>query len=375
MRSPLSKKNIQLISINNSTLLRIMLIGLALYFLFFIREVVGIVFVAWVLSSALSPFVALMHRYHVPRWATILVTYLAIIAVIIVLFALLIPAIVAQLTDVTVNFSTEYAPQLAALLDRLNLSGDTISTQLQQNLASITQNVGQITSGVFGAVGQFFNMLLTLIAILVLAFYMTIDEDGMRKFVRSVAPLKYHPYLVQKLNRIQDRMGAWLRGQLLLMLIISSLVTFALWALGVKYALLLGLIAGFMEFIPIVGPIVSAVPAVFFALTDSPFKGLAVLILYVVVQQLENNLIAPRVQSKAIGIHPLILLIMILVGFKVAGVPGVLFAIPATIIIWILLEDFFKEKEAADMSLEVDEQAGELPSEEKSISTPHLPKE
>lgn len=368
MPNPLSKRPIQLISINNSTLLRIVLIGLALYFLFFIREVVGIVFVAWVLSSALSPFVALMHRHHIPRWLTILVTYMAIVAVIIALFALLIPAIIDQLTEITLNFSTDYAPQLEKLLDTLHLSGQSIADQVQQNLASITQNVGSITSGVFGAVGQFFNLLLTLVAVLVLAFYMTIDEDGMKKFVRSVAPLKYHPYLVQKLNRIQERMGAWLRGQLLLTLIISSLVSFALWALGVKYALLLGIIAGFMEFVPVVGPIVSAVPAIFFALTDSPFKGLAVLILYVVIQQLENNLIAPRVQSKAVGIHPLILIIMILIGIQVAGVPGVLFAIPATIIIWIMLEDFFKEKEAADMSLEVDEA-------DKLISTPELPKE
>lgn len=354
---PFSFQPVQRISISNSTLLRVVLIGFILYFLFYIRSVLGVVFIAWVLSSALDPFVDKLERYRIPRWVTILGTYFVIVAVIIAVFSLLIPAVVQQLTDVTVNFAPVYGPRLDELLSRFNVTGQNIAEQIQQNLSSITQNAGKITSGLFGAVGQILSLLATTLIILVMAFYMTIEEEGIKKFVRSVAPLKYHPYLVQKLNRIQERMGAWLRGQLLLMLIIGSLSAFGLWALGVKYSLLLGIIAGFMEFVPVVGPILAAVPALFFAVTESPFKGLAVLILYIVIQQLENHLIVPRVMSRAVGINPLVVLIVILIGASIAGVIGVLLAVPATLILWILLEDFFKEKEAADTSLETDEAA------------------
>lgn len=360
MRSNLfSKGSVQKISISNSTLLRVILFGLILYFLFFIRDVLGVVFIAWVFSSALDPFVDRMQRYKVPRWVSILTTYLVVVALVALLVSLLIPAITAQLFDVTANFSTVYGPHLDELLRSFNISGQSVTQQIQENLSSVTQNVGKITTGLFGAVGQFITFVFTVMAIMVMTFYMTIEEEGIKKFVRSIAPLKYHPYLVQKINRIQERMGAWLRGQILLMLIIGSLTTLGLWALGVKYALLLGMIAGFMEFIPVVGPIISAVPAVFFALTESPFKGLAVLILYIVIQQLENHLIVPRVMSRAVGLNSLVVLIMILIGAKVAGVVGVLLAIPATLIVWILLEDFFKEKEAADTSLETDEEGPE----------------
>lgn len=358
---PFSFQPVQRISISNSTLLRVVLIVFVIYFLFYIRSVIGVVFIAWVLSSALDPFVDYLERYRVPRWVTILATYLVIIAVIVAVFSLLIPAVVQQLTDVTANFSTLYGPRLDELLARFSITGQGIADQIQQNLSSVTQNAGKITSGLFGAVGQVLSLLATTLIILVMAFYMTIEEEGIKKFVRSVAPLKYHPYLVQKLNRIQERMGAWLRGQLLLMLIIGSLSAFGLWALGVKYALLLGIIAGFMEFVPVVGPILAAVPALFFAVTESPFKGLAVLILYIVIQQLENHLIVPRVMSRAVGINPLVVLIVILIGASVAGVIGVLLAVPATLILWILLEDFFKEKEAVDTSLETDEDQPEEP--------------
>lgn len=353
--SPFQPSRVQKISITNSTLLRIVLIGVLVYFLFFIRDVLFIVFVAWVLSSALDPFVHVLERYKIPRWLTILLTFVVIIAGITAVFAILIPAVVAQLTDVTVNFSTVYAPRLDSIWSSLHISGQSISEQVQNNLSTITQNVGKLTSGFFGAVGQFLTGVVTLLAIMVMAFYMTVEEEGIKKFVRTVAPLKYHPYLVQKLNKVQGRMGAWLRGQLLLTLIVGSLVAFGLWALGVKYALLLGILAGLMEFIPVVGPVLTAIIATFFGLTDSPFKGLAVLILCIVVQQLEANLIVPRVMSRAVGMNPLVIIISILVGAKFAGVVGVLLAVPAALILWIILEDFFKEKEAAETSLETEE--------------------
>lgn len=343
------------VSITTSTLIRTVLIGLVLFFLFQISDVLGVIFVAWVLSSALDPFVDKMERYRIPRWATLLSTYAVIITVIVILFSLLIPAVGDQLEQVTQNFGTDYGPRLDELVASFHLTGDSISTQIQKNLSSITNNVGQLTSGIFGALGQAISGVVALLAVLVLAFYMTVEEEGIKKFVRSVAPLKYHPYLVQKINRIQSQMGAWLRGQLLLMFVIGSLVTIGLWALGVKYALLLGMIAGFLEFVPVVGPIISAVPAVFFALTDSPFKALATAILFIVIQQLENQLIVPRIMSRAVGINPLVVLIVILIGAKVAGFIGVLLAVPATLILWVLLEDFFKEKEAADLELEGDD--------------------
>ena len=187
---------------------------------------------------------------------------------------------------------------------------------------------------------------------MVITFYMTVEEDGLKKFVRSIAPIEYQPYLVQKTNRIQIKMGGWLRGQLILMLIVGTLSFIGLTILGVPYALVLAVFAGLAEFVPFLGPIIAAVPAVFFAFSDSPWKAVGVIIFYTVLQQLENQVIVPKVMQKAVGLNPIVVITVMLVGAKVAGLMGILLAVPATTIAWIFIGDLFQHKVEADNKLE-----------------------
>jgi predicted PurR-regulated permease PerM len=178
------------------------------------------------------------------------------------------------------------------------------------------------------------------------------EEQGMRRLSIDLAPAKYRPYFAQLFRRIEERLGRWLRGQLFLGLIIAVLTYIGLVSLGVKYALVLALIAGLTELLPAIGPFIGAIPAVIVGLSQDPWKGLFVAILYLVIQQLENNLIVPRVMSKATGLNPVIVIISLLVGAKVAGVIGVILAVPTVLIITTFLEDFLEEKKADDAKLE-----------------------
>ena len=187
---------------------------------------------------------------------------------------------------------------------------------------------------------------------MVITFYMTIEEDGLKKFVRSIAPIEYQPYLVQKTNRIQVKMGGWLRGQLILMFIIGSLTYVGLLILDVPYALVLAIFAGLAEFVPFLGPLIAAVPAVFFSFSDSPWKAFGVVIFYIVLQQLENQVIVPKVMQKAVGLNPIVVIIVMLIGAKVAGLVGILLAVPATTIAWIFFADIFERKIEDDNRLE-----------------------
>jgi predicted PurR-regulated permease PerM len=147
-------------------------------------------------------------------------------------------------------------------------------------------------------------------------------------------------------------LGDWLRGQLILGLIIGTLTLIGLLAFKVEFAVVLALIAGLTELIPIIGPFIGAIPAVIVAFSQDPVLALIVMGLYIVIQQLENNLIVPRVMSKATGLNPVIVIVSILVGGKVAGITGVILAVPTMIIITTFLEDFLEEKKADDMRLE-----------------------
>lgn len=339
------------VTVSAMTIIKIIGVLVCAYFVWMIRDVLGILFVALVLASALDPWVDTLERYRVPRGVSIGLMYLTFLAALGVTVYLVIPPLITQVSDITQSLRT-YAPEIDNMYRLFTNSADTsLSAELQSIMSNLNTTLANFSSSLFNTVATVFGQLATVIFILVITFYMTIEEDGLKKFVRSLAPVHFQPYLVQKTNRIQAKMGAWFRGQLVLMLIIGVLSFIGLFILQVPYALVLACIAGIGEFIPFLGPVISAVPAIFFAYTDSPWKAVAVLIMYVVLQQVENHIVAPQVMKKAVGLNPIVVITVMLIGAKVAGIAGILLAVPATTIIWIFVEDIFQQKKQEDNTL------------------------
>jgi predicted PurR-regulated permease PerM len=150
---------------------------------------------------------------------------------------------------------------------------------------------------------------------------------------------------MQLVNRMQGKIGLWIRGQLILSLIIFSLTFLGLSILGVNYALVLALIAGLTEFVPYLGPTIAAIPAIFLAFTQSPMLALFVLALYYIIQMVENHIIVPKLMQKVVGLNPVISIMVLLVGFKLAGILGAILAIPVVTIASVFLKDLFEKKD------------------------------
>ncbi|MEI6597353.1 MAG: AI-2E family transporter, partial [bacterium] len=182
--------------------------------------------------------------------------------------------------------------------------------------------------------------LVAFILVFVLTFYMTVEEQATKRLVRSLVPLKHQPYLTNLMNRMQDKIGLWLRGQLILSLVIFVLVWIGLTILGVKYAVVLALLAGVMEIVPYLGPIISAIPAVFIAFTQYPMLAVGVLILYYLIQFAENHILVPQVMRRTVGLNPVITIVALLVGAKIAGILGIALAVPVTTAIGVAVGDF-----------------------------------
>lgn len=337
------------VNISTTTIIKIVLIGLAIWFLAAISEVLVIVFVALVLAAAIDPWITRLERTGMARgWAMaiIFVSAAALISLIVILF---VPLVVDQLGKFTQAFPKLYERVFS--LYQNNQDSVALDT-IQKGLQNLNAALSDVTKGIFSSVFGFFGGLVSVIGVLVLTFYMTLEEKGMKRIAIDLAPAKYRPYLIQLFNRIEDKLGDWLRGQLILGLIIGSLTFVGLILLKVEYAVVLALIAGVTELIPIIGPFIGAIPAVIVALSQDPVLALFVMGLYIVIQQLENNLIVPRVMSKATGLNPVIVIVAILVGGKLAGITGVILAVPTMIIIMTFLEDFLEEKKADDLRLE-----------------------
>jgi predicted PurR-regulated permease PerM len=184
--------------------------------------------------------------------------------------------------------------------------------------------------------------------IFLLSFYLSIRKRTVREFVNSLVPEKYQNFLENFINAAKEEIGAWARGMCLLCLFVGGLVYLGLIIMGVKYSLTLAVIAGLFEIIPYVGPWLAGVIAAMVALTQSPSLALFVIIFYLVVQQIENAVISPNIMHRAVGLDPMVVIVALLIGGKLAGPMGMILAVPLATIITILIKYYLRYKKGKE---------------------------
>lgn len=329
------------VNFNISTLaiVKVILTLLIIYFVYLMRDILMILLVALILAILIDPLADLFEKKKLPRVLAVLFVYVILLSLVSLVVVLIIPPITVQFQQLTDKIPTYWEKLKSLGSDELLTKYD--SGTLQNSLKSIEEN---LTRGIFTGIGGIFGGVASFFLVLVLALYMVVEKKELTALARSILPDHYHPYIFQMAGKIKNQMGAWLKGQLVLCLIIGFGVFLGLTFMGVDYALVLGLIAGLFEIIPYVGPWTAAALAVFIALGQSPALALVVLIYFVLLQQAENNLIVPKVMQKAVGLNPIISILAVITGAKIAGFIGVLFAIPVASALSILLQDFFKTK-------------------------------
>lgn len=342
------------IDVSYGTFLKLAVLLLAAGFLYLVRELLLLIFVALVIASAVDPLVDRLHQKRIPRALTVLLVFAVLLSVVGFVVSALVPLIAEQfqqLVQLLPGYLETLANHLAALL---HISpSDLVSSDV---LTSISARAGGgsltgVTTGVTTAVTGLFRGVVSFVIILVLSFYFVVQQDGFRAFIRSILPVRHQTYVSDLTGRIQGQMGLWLRGQLILAFIIFVLTYILLLVLHVPNPLVLALLAGLLEVVPYIGPIVSALPIALVALTISPLTALLALAGCVLIQQLENHLLQPRVMGKVLGLNPLLVIIALLVGAKLAGVLGAVLAVPLTTALTVFISDLFEERESLEERL------------------------
>lgn len=329
-------------SLDNSTkiILRVVVILLSLGFLWLIRDIVVVVLLALVLASAMEPMVDYLTKFKIPRFVSVLGTYIVVIGFFGLLVSLLSPLVIDQAKVLSQNLPS-YAVELQARYPSLTIFlGGTDLTTIVQKL--ITSNSG--SDMIFGRALGLFNGLVAIISVLVISFYLVAADRGMKQFIGDLVPSQYQTTITRLIEKIQRKMGLWVLGQIILSIFIFVLTYIGLTILGVNYALFLAIIAGSLEIVPYIGPFVAAVPAVFFAMIQSPPLVIGVIILYIIIQKTEGYILVPKVMEKTVGTSPLVVLLSLLVGFKLAGVLGILLAVPLAGAITVIIKEFFQDK-------------------------------
>ncbi len=332
------------ININAISVVKILFILVLFYVLFLIKGILAMLFIALILSSAIDPWVDWAQSKRLPRGLAVIFIYLLGLFMVFSAIYLIIPPISKQVNDLVASFPTLIEKASAGLDMVKSYSNEHgLVDNLKKSLSDMATNLPNAAGGVFstlkGVVGGIFSFFI----VLVITFYMAVEEKAIKKIVWSVAPAKYQMYIMGLINRMQQKIGLWLRGQLILSVIIFVLTYVGLSILGVEYALVLALIAGMTEFVPYLGPTLASIPAIFLAFSQSPMLALFVAILYYVIQLTENNIIVPKLMQKVVGLNPIVSIAVLLIGFEIGGIAGAVLSIPVTTALLVFLNDVFDE--------------------------------
>lgn len=355
------------------TALTILLIVAAAFLCYQIRDKILLLFLAIFLSVVIDPGVACLEKWGLPRGFSILLMYIIALTLVLFLVISLIPIIAEQIQQMAVRlidtidaFLADPTFYVRFLNDEINIY---LNTMLQQVLADvytggILQNIeqfGQKLSNaaqgslifVVGVAGSVVQFVVKLVLVLVLAFFFQLEKEKVIRWTRAFFPYRYRRYAEGKAEAIHAKLAQWIRGQMMLSLSIGILVFVALTVLRMPYALTLAVLAAFTEFIPVVGPIIAAIPAIFIALAQTGFfPALIVALVYYGIQWCENNLLVPLIMQRAVGLSPIAIMFAMLVGISfpetIHPILGILLAVPVATILGIFLQDYRLRKGVRD---------------------------
>lgn len=302
---------------------------LLLWFLFIIRDIILLVFLSFILMSAFLPWVEFLEKKRFPRIIGVLLLYIVLIGVILISGGSIVPILINESVRLSHNLP-EYA---RPFLPMLKVDNQTIT----QQLAPFGENLVRLTFGIFGN-------LFSLFTIIIISFYLLLERKNIPGLIMFYTTKSRSDYFAEILNKIEQRLGAWVRGQLSLMISVGILTFIPLLIFQIPYALPLAILAGILEIVPIIGPIISAVPAVLVAIPVSPFMWITVSLIYLVVQLVENNVIIPIVMQKAVGLSPVVVIVALMIGARLAGITGAILSVPIVVTFETILSEYLHKR-------------------------------
>jgi predicted PurR-regulated permease PerM len=317
---------------------------LLLWMLYELRGVLLVLYVSMLLAVGFSPLVRGIERwqrFRIPRWAAILVVYVGGIAIIGVVLSFVVPPLVTQVKQLW-----EDLPQLVDQIQRRLVATGLIEQRWTwSTLLKNVQSPGLAVAGIFSILSTFVGLISTVITVLLLPYYLLVEAESLQRAFLHLFEPDRRARVARVSREVTVKVGAWLGGQLLLAGVIGTTASIGLFILGVPYFYVLGLIAAVGEMIPVIGPLLAAVPAILMGWTIS-FKTAVFVAIYFSIQQfIENNVLVPRIMEKQVGVSAATVIVALLVGSELLGILGAVLAVPTAAIVQVLLQEHFGREE------------------------------
>jgi predicted PurR-regulated permease PerM len=299
-------------------------------------------FLAIVISSGLEIIVTFLERRGIPRTVGVILVFLTAAVLVVVLIYTLIPIIIIDLND---------AFDQLAKAGGNSILGPFISIKTAQSLSSFVNEVSarllSSTESPLGILAQIVGGFALGVSVVVSSFYLSLTRHGVRRFFIAVIPAEYEQEVQDIYDRSLHRIGLWFRSQFLLSLIMGGFTMATLTFLGVKYALIVAIFTAVMELIPYIGPIIAGGLAVLAALItpgDGVQLAIYTLIAFLILHRIENDILVPILIGKGVGMHPVVVIVALLIGWEIAGILGVIVSIPAAVVLQEIVENWSSHK-------------------------------
>lgn len=330
------------IEISWASLWRILLFVIFVAVLYLGRQVLLGLFLALVISSGLDFPVDFLEEHRIPRTLGVIIVFLASALILIIIAYRVVPFLILDLNTIFAGINHSSATRwLEPFVSfEQNQSFQLFFSHLSTQLFSGTVSPLSTLSDLFGSLGL-------AVAVLVSSFYLSLSHDGVDRFIRAVMPQNYEDATLRIYHRSRRKIGFWFRTQLLLSCVMGGSTWLALTLLGVDHAFLIGILAAIFELVPFVGPILSGTVAVIAAFGTSTALALYTLIVFLVLHQIEANVMVPLLTKRAVDLHPVIVITALIMGIEIGGFLGAIVAVPLAAVFQEIIEDWSRNKRVA----------------------------
>jgi|JI10StandDraft_1071094.scaffolds.fasta_scaffold04984_9 predicted PurR-regulated permease PerM len=335
------------VDISSKSIIRVILFGFLIIALYYLRSLILVILTAIVIASFVESGVRFFGKRRMGRTLSVILIYLMSLLVLAGVFYLFIPVVVSQIDELA-KIITQYLPQVQQIQNTGGVIGNGNIGESATTLENIVTSFKAVTQGNSGGLFQtltvLFGGIANVVLIGVISFYLSVEEHGIEKFLRIITPVKQEEYVLSLWERTRKKISRWIQGQMFLGLIIGILAFIGLSLLGIQYALIIALVAALFELIPF-GMILATVPAVALGFAEGGTSvGLMTLGFFIVLQQIENYILVPLIVRRATGVPPLIVILSLLIGLKLAGFWGIILAMPVAVFLLELFTDLEQKK-------------------------------
>ncbi len=331
--------NEKILDISWNTLIKIVVVGLVMYVLYLIRNILVWFVFALIISILFNPLIDILQKKRIPRILAAVLVYLLLFIILGLIIYLITPLFISEVKQFS-QFLGQYFEKISPPLRGLGI----IAFQnLETFINTIGANLEKMASNIFSAFGAIFGGILSSLFILSIAIFISLEEKLIERGLRLIFPVKYESYVFSLWEKLQKKIGGWFLVKILGCIFVGVLSFIAFLVFSTKYPLSLAIISGILNFIPIIGPVVTGVLLFVVVALDSFTRAIFVLIAFIIIQQIESNIFTPILTKKFIGLSPVLVLLALTIGGKLWGIMGAILAIPLFGILFEFIKEFFEK--------------------------------